>query len=78
MKARTLKLNLEPLAIESANIQDFILNDCATYAEAAAFFGVDTSTVGRWMMGVKKPHPACLTAVALWKHNQRLQVQEVA
>jgi hypothetical protein len=73
MKARTPKLNLEPLAIESVNIQQFILNDCATYAEAAQFFGVDTSTVGRWMMGVKKPHPACYTAVAAYK-----KLQEVA
>ena len=72
MKARQPKLNLEQLAIESVNVHQFILNDCATYAEAAQFFGVDTSTVGRWMMGGIKPHPSCYTAVAAYKRLQEV------
>lgn len=74
MKARQPKLKLDHLDIDSTNLRDFILNDCATYSEAAKFFRVEYETVARWMMGTVKPHPACYTAVALYKHMQKESV----
>lgn len=67
MKARQPKLKLDQLAIDTTDVKDFILNDCANYAEAAEFFGVDKATVGRWMMGTVRPHPSCTTAVAAYR-----------
>lgn len=75
MKARQPKLKTEHLAVDSINVQDFIINDCASYAEAAEFFGVDKSTIDRWMMGRTQPHPTCYRAIAAYK---RLQVLEAA
>jgi hypothetical protein len=79
MRTREPKLRIEQLAIESvtiADVQNFIANECSSQREAADFFNVDLSTVGRWMMGTVKPHPACCTAVALYRRYA--QLQEVA
>lgn len=73
MKARQLLLNLPHCEGTSEDVKSFVLQKCATYAEAADFFMVDQTTVERWMSDRSKPHPSCIRLVYVWQQLQEVK-----
>lgn len=67
MKAREPKLKLGQIDTNSIDVCQWIREKCANYAEAAFFFGVDDSTIKRWMNGTRRPSPIAARAIALYE-----------